>query len=358
MKLSIQQVVKDESSLVLFKVRLKTLAKKLGFKTVTIESMQIVANEMLSNQIKYSNNTGMVQLWFHSDHSNKEKFNNNSPVTIDIFAMDYGPGIKNLKQASKDGYSTSKTMGKGLGSISRMAHESGVFTIPEHKTEQTSWHGVACWSRFYCLENEKPVHFQYGLFCRAYHNMAHNGDDLWLKFNAKEISCLHLDATGHGQEAEAIVSKVRQINAHVHGVNVEKMLDITQQTLATTAGAAVVALKYHSGSRQGEYCAVGDMRLFEIKINDAGNQQINDLEVCSGILGNASRSYSRRKFKLKNEELIISLSDGIRRNWKLTDFADLWNQHPQLICFFLGNKKGRNSDDQSILALKNIKQPK
>ena len=364
MKLSIQQVVKDESSLVLFKVRLKTLAKKLGFDSITIENMQIVASEMLSNQVKYSNKTGMVQLWFHGERVSgnesykKGKAVSSSPVTIDIFAMDYGPGIKDVKKAYKDGFTTSKTMGKGLGSISRMAHESALFTLTtDALSDKNAWHGVACWGRFYRSEKEKPANYQYGLFCRAYHDMAQNGDDLWLNLDAKKMSCLHIDATGHGPEAEKIVQKVKTIKADILSKNVEKILDMTQRALVTTAGAAVVALKYNAELSQGEYCAVGDMRLFRIEAsssNKLNHSQLNELAVCSGILGRASRSYSRQEFTLNSDELILSASDGIRRNWKLEDFPGLWEQHPQLICFFLGNKKGRSSDDQSIIALKKI----
>lgn len=356
MKLSIQQVVKDESSLVLFKVRLKTLANKLGFSSIVIENMQIVASEMLSNQIKYSNKTGMVQLWFHNDerHSNSQS---SVPVIIDIFAMDYGPGIDDVDKAYQDGYTTSKTMGKGLGSISRMAHESELYT----STDKNSWHGVAFWGRFYRSENERPSYYQFGTFCRAYHDMNHNGDDLWLNIDTKKLSCLHLDATGHGSDAEIIAQKVRAIKTDIHGQDVKKMLDSTQKILAKTAGGAVSALKYNATLEEGEYCAVGDMRLFTInQANVEANvdKQLNELKVSSGILGSAARSYSRKKFKLDKDDLIFSASDGIRRNWKLTDFPGLWDKHPQLICFFLGNRKGRNSDDQSIIALKNIKKIK
>ncbi len=380
MKLSIQQVVKDESSLVLFKVRLKTLAKKLGFDSICIENMQIVASEMLSNQIKYSQKTGMVQLWFNNEGFNNKNHNNDGiknsqtlPVTIDIFAMDYGPGIEDVEKAFQDGYTTSKTMGKGLGSISRMAHESGIFTLTEQKsltdqksltskksltgqkslTNQKSWHGVACWGRFYRSENEKPARYQYGAFCRSYHDLAQNGDDLWLQLDTKKLSCLHLDATGHGSEAELIVKKMRNAGADIHKQGVKTMLDISKRQLKSTAGGAVVALKYNAEAGQGEYSAVGDMRVFTLncsKENPLG--VIHDLEVASGILGIESRSHSRQKYTLESNELIFSTSDGIRRNWKLTDFPGLWDKHPQLICFFLGNKKGRSSDDQSMIAIK------
>ncbi len=135
MKLVIQQVVKDNSALVLFKVRLKTLARKLGFDSVRMENMQIVASEMLSNQIKYSGKTGMVQLWCNALAENTRN-KNAPPVTLDIFAMDYGPGIADIDQAFEDGYTTSRTMGKGLGSVKRLADEYDVYSLTEDKEKK------------------------------------------------------------------------------------------------------------------------------------------------------------------------------------------------------------------------------
>ena len=343
MKLSIQQVVKDESAQVLFKVRIKTLARKLGFDTLSVENMLIVASEMLSNQIKYSNKTGMVQLWYNDGRFNDEIKNKAEPVTIDIFAMDYGPGIDDIKMAQKDGFTTSKTMGKGLGSIQRMADDYDLYSLKDNK----NWHGVAIWGRFYLNKNERPANYQLGQFQRAYHDIAHNGDDIWLNVNKHRVSWLHLDGTGHGEEAYNIVKKVRQVKTDIHGESTRQMLDITARALTDTPGAAGAALKFNISTRQIEYSAVGDMRMTIIH-----NNQLTDLEVSSGVLGDVSRSYNSQSVTSGSHELFISASDGIRRNWKLEDFPGLWEKHPQLVCFLLGNRKGRNSDDQSMIALK------
>lgn len=349
MKLVIQQVVKDNSALVLFKVRLKTLARKLGFDSVRMENMQIVASEMLSNQIKYSGKTGMVQLWCNAPAENTRN-KNAPPVTLDIFAMDYGPGIADIDQAFEDGYTTSRTMGKGLGSVKRLADEYDVYSLTEDKEKNSkSWHGVAIWARFYLHAEECPGHYQLGVFERAWHDSTVNGDNIYILLSKNQLSCLHLDATGHGQAARDIVDRLQLARADIYKLSACNMLDWVAKKLTGTKGAAGVALKYNLSSGRCEYSAVGDMRLCYLD-----SQGMTLPEVSSGILGDVSRNHDSRHIQLVKNSILISASDGIRRNWTMETFQGLWTKHAQLIAFVLGNRKGRSSDDQSLIILKKL----
>ncbi len=349
MKLAIQQVVKDNSAQVLFKVRLKTLARKLGFDSVTIENMQIVASEMLSNQIKYSRQTGMVQLWYSEPSADMQK-KNSAPVTVDIFAMDYGPGILDIDKALQDGYTTSRTMGKGLGSIKRLADEYDVYSqiVTKEKTNKL-WHGVAVWARFYLHSEECPQQYQVGVFERAYRDSNFNGDNIQLQITKNQLACLHVDATGHGQTAQKIIDKLHSIRTNIYKASASNMLDIVDRTLTGTAGAAGVAVKYNLTSCICEYSAVGDMRLLYLE-----HQKMKMLEVSPGTLGDVSRNHDSKQIQLEKGAILISTSDGIRRNWTMETFTGLWTKHAQIIAFVLGNQKGRASDDQSMIVLKNI----
>lgn len=349
MKLAIQQVVKDDSAQVLFKVRLKTLARKLGFNSVSMENMQIVASEMLSNQIKYSRKTGMVQLWFCNPDDEVQK-NSSAPVVVDIFAMDYGPGIEDIDKAIQDGYTTSRTMGKGLGSIKRLADEFDVYSQVEIKEKPNArWHGVAIWARFYLHAKQRPQDYQLGLFERAYQDRNFNGDNIQLQITKNQLVCLHVDATGHGQTAQKIIDKLHMVRADIFKPSASNMLDTVARALVNTAGAAGTALKYSISGGRCEYSAVGDMRLVYLD-----NQKMTVLEVAPGILGDISRNHDSKQVLLEKNSILISASDGIRRNWTMATFVDLWAKHAQIIAFVLGNQKGRASDDQSMVVLKRL----
>src|ERR1700761_158672 len=51
-----------------------------------------------------------------------------SAVGIDVVALDKGPGIRNLPESMRDGYSTAGTAGTGLGALSRMGSAFDVYS--------------------------------------------------------------------------------------------------------------------------------------------------------------------------------------------------------------------------------------
>jgi hypothetical protein len=65
-------------------------------------------------------------------------------------------------------------------------------------------------------------------------------------------------------------------------------------------------------------------------------------------LGREHRSATDVQIDFAKKNVIVTASDGIRRNWDVANFVGLFNQHPQLIAYTLGNIMGRISDDQSI----------
>ena len=49
---------------------------------------------------------------------------------VEFLSLDQGPGIANLTQCFRDGYSTAGSPGTGLGAIARLADEFDMHTIP------------------------------------------------------------------------------------------------------------------------------------------------------------------------------------------------------------------------------------
>ena len=77
-------------------------------------------------------------------------------------------------------------------------------------------------------------------------------------------------------------------------------------------------------------------------------ERIQNIAFAPGILGREHRSATMLQTDFGKKSVIVTASDGIRRNWDASNFVSLFNQHPQLIAYTLGNIMGRISDDQSI----------
>lgn len=196
-KLLFNNPIQSEAEGILLRSRLQAAARRMGFSDMYRENMVLVAAEMISNQIKYAGGRGMLQIWQQPG------------PTLDILALDFGPGIENLAQAQQDGYSSTKTLGKGLGSIRSLSHQSGIFTVPEiiGTSRSQAWHGCAFLSRFDPAHRsassgdaqQSPVatsHFNVGLFARALSDDRYNGDRIYLEHGNKTLRWLHLDGLG------------------------------------------------------------------------------------------------------------------------------------------------------------------
>lgn len=171
MKLLYESAVRDESGLLLFRSRFKSVGRRKGLPVVTLERMELVCNEIVTNQLKHAKGSGMIQLWE----------NNSARSSLDFFALDYGNGIEDLEHAKKDGTTTTGTMGRGLGAIERLSSESSIYTVAKDPLESNQWHGTAVWARFDIKKYKTRPKIEYGLYLRALHDDFYNGDCIHVK---------------------------------------------------------------------------------------------------------------------------------------------------------------------------------
>ena len=331
-KLLHSSAMQDESTIILLRSRLIAIANRLGISDLKRENMLLVAAELASNNIKHAGGRGMIQVWQQP-----------GPV-IDILALDYGPGIADLSQAEEDGYSTANTFGKGLGAIRRLSDETYIYTQQENGDTVKKWSGTVFLARFHADEKKRGMPgIGLGLFSRSLSDMRYNGDRIYLQKIGKRLCWLHLDGLGHGEEAQATTDNLAVLLSHSEA---ESILDEVHHQLFETRGAVGVVCEIDLVRRSLRLLGVGDMHahLYD-------GEQIQPIFFAPGILGREHRTVSPFLTVLGRRDVIVTASDGIRRNWDIGSFSGLFNQHPQLIAYTLGNIMGRISDDQSICVL-------
>ncbi len=293
--------------------------------------MLLVASELVSNNVKHAAGRGMVQLWKQPG------------AVLDLLSLDYGPGIPNLANAEKDGYSTVNTLGKGLGAIRRLSDESYIYTQEEQLGQAKKWNGTVILARFYLNKENKEAKsgFKFGLFSRSLSDERYNGDRIYLQRAGKILRWLHLDGLGHGEEAQAATADLA-----THLINFESpetMLGMVDRQLVNTRGAVAITGEIDLAKCNLRLSGVGDMNAH---IYD--QEQFQHIAFAPGILGREHRTTTVSQSDFGKKSVILTTSDGIRRNWDAANFVGLFNQHPQLIAYTLGNIMGRMSDDQSV----------
>ncbi len=330
-KLLFNNATQTESALILLRSKLMAITQRLGVSELKQENMLLVASELVSNNVKHAGGRGMVQLW-------KQPGN-----VLDLLSLDFGPGIANLAAAEEDGYSTAQTLGKGLGAIRRLSDESYIYTQQLRPDAPRKWTGTVIMARFHLGKENKEARsgFRFGLFSRSLSDERYNGDRVYLKREGKLLRWLHLDGLGHGEEAQAATTG---LSSHLLNYeSPEAVLLAVDQQLVHTRGAVAVTGEIDLARCELRLSGIGDM---SAHIYD--QEQMQHLTFAPGILGREHRSTTEIEADFGKKHVIITASDGIRRNWDVANFSGLFHQHPQLIAYTLGNIMGRISDDQSI----------
>lgn len=333
--------VQNESALILLRSRLSAIALRLGLSDQKRENMLLVASELVSNQVKHTGGRGLIQVWQQP-----------GPV-LDILALDYGPGISCLSQAQQDGFSSANTLGKGLGSIYRLSDESFVFTQSENIAPTRKWSGSVFLSRFHLGDKktdydkdasaagEGSAALEIGLFSRSLSDNRYNGDRIYLQKTGDTLRWLHLDGLGHGERAQAATANLASHLSHCD--TPASVLAAVDRQLKGTRGAVAIIGELGLAGKALSILGVGDMHAHVMD-----NEEMHNLSFAPGVLGKEHKSPAQFRFAFGKRCLIISASDGIRRNWDISNFPGLFHQHPQLIAYTLGNIMGRISDDQSL----------
>ena len=105
--------IEKEQDVVPFRNRVKEYAVKIGMSLVNQTKLITAASELVRNMLKYAGG-GRTLIEVISEGRNSG---------IRLTFEDKGPGINDIAQAMKDGFSTGKSLGLGLPGAKRLVNE-------------------------------------------------------------------------------------------------------------------------------------------------------------------------------------------------------------------------------------------
>lgn len=119
--------IKTSSDIVRVRQLVREWAVSLGFSLVEQTKVITAASELARNTLEHGGG-GRVRV---------EALNNDMRRGLRLIFSDEGPGIVDLEQALKDGFSTGSGMGLGLGGAKRLANEFAIDSEPGRGTKVT-----------------------------------------------------------------------------------------------------------------------------------------------------------------------------------------------------------------------------
>lgn len=116
-----------EQDVVPFRNRVREMAVKTGMSLVNQTKLITAASELVRNMLKYGGG-GKATI---------EVVSKGRENGIRLTFIDKGPGIKDIQQAMKDGFSTGKSLGLGLPGTKRLVSEFDIQSEPGKGTTVT-----------------------------------------------------------------------------------------------------------------------------------------------------------------------------------------------------------------------------
>jgi anti-sigma regulatory factor (Ser/Thr protein kinase) len=255
---------------------------------------------------------------------------------IDVVALDKGPGIRNVAESLRDGYSTAGTSGTGLGAVKRLSSNFDLYSKPGA--------GAAVFSEISMAADHSP---RPGVTC-----IPKSGEDVpgdgWFFFPAAQsITILVVDGLGHGLGAEEAAKQAMRVVADHPGESLERSLQRIHQSLAKTRGAALALLRADRASRVVHFMGVGNIS--GIICSDS---KVQRMVSHNGTVGHVMPRVQEFRYDWPKGATLILWSDGLITNIDPTQYHGLLAKHPALISAVLYRDHSRGRDDSTALVFR------
>ncbi len=312
----------------------KTMALTLGFNEKESEEIALVTRELASNLIKHAKK-GTLTL---------TPLNENNNAGIQIESADNGPGIADVEHEIKDGFSTTGSLGYGLGTVNRLMDR---FDITSHCGKESGTH-IVCkrWLRK-TTRSEMPCPLDVGAATRSHPGMTMNGDAFVIKKWDQSILAGIIDGLGHGQFAHRASQKARlYIESHYDQL-LEEIFRGVERSCHATRGVVMAIARFDWDLGKLTFASLGN-----IEARVFGSPEPMNFSIRRGILGVKMIKPVITEHRWEPHYIMTLYSDGIKSHWRWEDFPDLLNESSNTIAKRLLGTLARDSDDATVIVVK------
>lgn len=308
----------------------KGVSERLGFDDEQAGRVAIVVTEAATNLVAHANG-GELLISARSQPDGEH--------SLDVLALDRGPGMMNTAQSLVDGYSTAGTAGNGLGAMMRLSDDFDLYSQPDG--------GTVVMARIKAGKREQNSgYFEAAYVCVPKPGEHVSGDAVAMRISGQLGRFMVADGLGHGPGArEASLSATRMFLDNDRDPS--ELLDLLHSALRSTRGAAVAIASIDAEGGGLMYAGIG---------NIAGvimdGELSRSLVSHNGIVGHQCHRIQQFHYPWPRSGVLIMNSDGLVTNWRLNQYPGLLAKAPALIAGVLYRDFSRLRDDVSVLVVK------
>lgn len=302
-------------------------AQALGFGETRAGRVAVVIGELAGNLLKHVRGGGELFV---------RPVRGDGAASIEVIAIDRGPGIRDREQALRDGYSTAGSAGTGLGAVARLSDEFDLYTSPHCGTVIVSriWRdGLP----------DKPA-IAVGGICAAKEGERVAGDAYAIAALGTHVRILLADGLGHGPHAEVAAAKAVRVFEQDTSSALTELLDAIHRALRCTRGAAVAIAEIDPARRRLQFVGIGNISGIIL-----GRDSTRNLVSHNGIVGHAIRRIQEFSYELPSGALTVLHSDGLKSRWNLDGYPGLLQRDPTVIAGVLFRDFERGQDDATAV---------
>jgi anti-sigma regulatory factor (Ser/Thr protein kinase) len=305
------------------------LCRQLGFQETDQGKVGIIVTEIANNLVRYAQD-GLLLLQPLMDRS----------LGMEILALDKGPGIPNLSDCIRDGYSTGGTRGGGLGAIQRIATVFDIYSTPQGTALLAQlWHPAA--------QEQAPPRFVAGQVCFPMAGQSISGDTWAVAESGDRYLLMVADGLGHGPLAAEAAQAAKRVFHEQFPASPEAILQKAHHVLRSTRGAAVAIAEIQVEAQAIHFAGIGNISAMVI-LPQAHHRMVSH----NGTVGHEVRKIASFQYPWCSGSTLILHSDGVGTQWDLQKYPGLLKKHPSLIAGILYRDFGRGRDDATVLVVK------
>ncbi len=301
------------------------LAGAAGFDQSRTGQLAVAVTEAVSNLVKHADE-GAVLVRPHPER----------PGAVELVAVDRGPGIADLVSALRDGYSTSGTLGIGLGAIARMATGWDVHSMPGRGTVL---------ALHFTRDGLPGPPLRVSGLRRPIGEETVCGDAFAFADTGDAISVLVCDGLGHGSPAAHASREAVRIFAEDPYAPPAVALERLHRGLGHTRGGAVAVVRV--GREKVTFAGLGNVSGWIAHAE--GRQGMISLPGIAGHVGRRPRQY---EYGLPPHATVVLHTDGLTERWDPVSYPGLFAHSPAVVGATLLRDAGSRRDDACVVAVK------
>jgi anti-sigma regulatory factor (Ser/Thr protein kinase) len=303
------------------------MATGAGLSASESNNLGIVITEAANNAIRHAKEGQLIL----------RPLSQNGSSGVEMLCLDRGPGMANVAECLRDGFSTGGSMGTGLGAASRLANTFDIFSAVDTGTVVLA----RVWAGGTRKGSAAPL---VASICVPLHGEQRCGDGWAASAAGTRTVLLAVDGLGHGvYAAEAADTAVRIFLANASR-GPSEMLDLLHRGLRGTRGAAAAIAEIDAGRRKVSYAGVGN-----ISGNIVTDQTIKTMVSHSGIVGHHLTRINQFEYDLPPDGVVVMHSDGLTNKWRVDRYPGLFRRDPALLAGVLYRDFTRGRDDASVI---------